>query len=58
MKHEIHKVTSFTVVGPYVLRLGFADSTAQTIDYPRCHSLQVLSCTTFLQSVRNSSGFR
>ncbi len=33
MKHELHQVTSFSIVGPYVLRLVFEDGTSQTIDF-------------------------
>lgn len=33
MKHEIHAVTSFLIVGPYVLQLVFEDGTSQTIDF-------------------------
>ena len=31
--HPIHRVESFTIVGPYVLRVEFADGTTQTIDF-------------------------
>jgi hypothetical protein len=33
MKHEIYKVTSFLVQGPFVLRVSFDDGTSQVIDF-------------------------
>jgi hypothetical protein len=33
MKHPIHRVISFRVEGPYVLRVGFDDGTEQLIDF-------------------------
>jgi hypothetical protein len=33
MKHLIYKVRSVSVVGSYVLRVGFDDGTEQTIDF-------------------------
>lgn len=33
MTHPIHRVTGFTIVAPYTLRVTFEDSTAQTIDF-------------------------
>ena len=33
MKHPIHRVTSFEVVGKYTLRVGFDDRTSQVIDF-------------------------
>lgn len=33
MKHPIYKVRSVKIVGPYVLRVGFDDGTAQTINF-------------------------
>jgi hypothetical protein len=33
MKHPIHKVTGFTVVGPYTLNVRFDDDTEQAIDF-------------------------
>jgi hypothetical protein len=32
MQHDIHRVTRFTIVGPYVLTMAFADGTEQRID--------------------------
>ena len=31
--HPIHRVHSFTIVGPYVLRVRFEDQTEQIIDF-------------------------
>jgi len=33
MSHEIYRVISFEIVGPYTLRIGFDDSTTQTINF-------------------------
>jgi hypothetical protein len=33
MKHPIHRVTDFQIVGPYTLRINFADGTEQTINF-------------------------
>ena len=33
MSHPIHRVRSFVIEGPYVLRVGFDDATEQTIDF-------------------------
>jgi len=33
MSHEIHRVTSFKIVGPHQLRVGFEDGTVQEIDF-------------------------
>ena len=33
MPHPIHRVRSFEVVAPYVLRVRFADETEQVIDF-------------------------
>lgn len=33
MNHPIHRVRSFEIVGPYVLRIEFDDDTVQTIDF-------------------------
>lgn len=33
MPHEIYRVKSFEIVGPYTLRIGFDDSTTQTINF-------------------------
>ncbi|HEX8070141.1 MAG TPA: DUF2442 domain-containing protein [Pyrinomonadaceae bacterium] len=33
MPHAIHRVTAFEVIGPYSLRVWFADQTEQTIDF-------------------------
>jgi hypothetical protein len=33
MSHPIHRVTQFGIVGPYTLRVGFADGTEQCIDF-------------------------
>jgi len=33
MSHPIHRVTHFTIVGPYTLTVGFADGTEQRIDF-------------------------
>jgi hypothetical protein len=33
MAHEIHRVASFEKLGPFTLRVGFADGTSQTIDF-------------------------
>jgi hypothetical protein len=33
MKHPIHRVTSFEVVGEYTLRVGFDDQTSQVINF-------------------------
>ena len=38
MEHAIHRVTGFTIVGPYTLAIDFADGTNRTIDF-----LQVLA---------------
>jgi hypothetical protein len=33
MVHPIHRVTSFTIVGPYTLSVSFNDGTEQRIDF-------------------------
>ena len=33
MTHEIYRVTSFQIVGPYKLQITFDDRTEQTIDF-------------------------
>lgn len=33
MSHEIYRVESFEIVGPYTLRVGFDDRAEQTIDF-------------------------
>jgi hypothetical protein len=33
MAHPIHRVVSFSIVGPYTLRVTFDDATAQVIDF-------------------------
>jgi hypothetical protein len=33
MSHPIHRVTDFTIVGPYTLAVAFADGTEQRIDF-------------------------
>jgi hypothetical protein len=33
MTHPIHRVTRFTIVGPYTLTVAFADGTEQRIDF-------------------------
>jgi uncharacterized protein DUF2442 len=33
MIHPIYRVTKFTMVGPYTLRIGFDDLTEQTINF-------------------------
>ncbi len=33
MTHEIHRVTSFTIVGPHTLAVTFADGLTRTIDF-------------------------
>ena len=33
MKHAIYRVRSFTIQGPYTLRVGFDDGTEQVIDF-------------------------
>lgn len=33
MPHPIHRVTRFSIVGPYALMVGFADDTEQRIDF-------------------------
>ena len=33
MGHAIHKVTSFEIVGPFALKIGFEDQTSQTVDF-------------------------
>ena len=33
MNHPIHRVTGFSIVGPYTLSVGFADGTEQRIDF-------------------------
>ncbi len=33
MAHAIHRVTRFSLAGPYTLRMSFADGTEQTIDF-------------------------
>jgi hypothetical protein len=33
MLHAIHRVTGFTVVGPYTLSVAFADGTQQSINF-------------------------
>ena len=37
MPHPLHRVTAFTIVAPYTLRVEFADHTHQIIDFrPIC----------------------
>lgn len=33
MSHPIHRVTRFSIVGPYTLTVAFADDTEQRIDF-------------------------
>lgn len=33
MSHPIHRVTRFSIVGPYTLAVAFSDSTEQRIDF-------------------------
>jgi hypothetical protein len=33
MSHPIHRVTSFSIVGPYALSVAFGDGTDQRIDF-------------------------
>jgi hypothetical protein len=33
MKHAIHRVTRFDIIGPYTLAVSFEDSTTQRIDF-------------------------
>jgi len=33
MNHPIHRVTRFSVIGPYTVSVTFADATQQTIDF-------------------------
>ncbi|HXH24021.1 MAG TPA: DUF2442 domain-containing protein [Vicinamibacterales bacterium] len=33
MSHPVHRVTGFTIVGPYTLAVAFADGTEQRIDF-------------------------
>lgn len=33
MRHPIHRVTRFTIIGSYLLLVAFADGTEQTIDF-------------------------
>jgi hypothetical protein len=33
MSHPIHRVTRFSIVGPYTLTVGFSDDTEQRIDF-------------------------
>jgi hypothetical protein len=33
MSHPIHRVTRFSIVGPYTLTVAFADGTEQRIDF-------------------------
>ena len=33
MSHPIHRVTDFSIVGPYTLTVAFADGTEQRIDF-------------------------
>ena len=33
MPHPIHRVTRFSIVGPYILLVAFADGTEQRIDF-------------------------
>lgn len=33
MSHPIHRVEAFEILGPYTLRVQFADGTARTIDF-------------------------
>ena len=33
MTHSVHQVRSFTIEGPYALRVSFDDSTEQVIDF-------------------------
>ena len=40
MSHPIHRVTRFSIVGPYTLAVAFADSTEQRIDFtPLLHGV-------------------
>ena len=40
MSHPIHRVTRFSIVGPYTLAVAFADSTEQRIDFtPVLHGM-------------------
>jgi hypothetical protein len=33
MKHPIHRVTGFRIVGPFALHISFSDGTQQSIDF-------------------------
>ena len=33
MTHPIHRVTRFSIVGPYTITVAFADGTEQSIDF-------------------------
>jgi hypothetical protein len=33
MSHPIHRVTAFSIVGPYMLSIAFGDGTEQQIDF-------------------------
>jgi hypothetical protein len=33
MAHPIHRVTQFSIVGPYALLVGFTDDTEQRVDF-------------------------
>lgn len=33
MKHSIHRVETFEIIGPYTLKVGFEDGTSQTINF-------------------------
>lgn len=42
MVHPIHRVTGFSVAGPYTLTVSFADGTEQTIDFqPVLHGVML-----------------
>ena len=55
MDHPIHRVTHFSIVGPYTLAVAFADGTKQRIDFR-----QVLYGPLFgpLQDVATFNGVR
>ena len=35
-RNELHRVTSFAIVGDYVIKVTFDDKTQRTIDFERC----------------------
>ena len=51
MTHPIHRVTAFSIVGPYTLRVVFEDHTHQVIDF-----LPILA-GTFFGPLRNLNLF-